>query len=69
MCPKLSLQSVSKVPAESQVRHYDELSENAKEQFPLFTDSSRNSVNTPVADELQECDLVKYTNYYRVDIK
>ncbi|UTF55624.1 hypothetical protein [Natronosalvus rutilus] len=68
MTPKLMLKPVDDVPADSRVCHYDELEEGAKEEFPTLTESTGASVDCSVADGLQGCDLVKYTNYYEVSV-
>ncbi|WP_114578803.1 hypothetical protein [Saliphagus sp. LR7] len=68
MTSQIILNAVEDVPTDSRVCHYDELGEDAKEEFPTLTESTDASVDRSVVDELQECDLVKYTNYYEVSI-
>ncbi|TYL37420.1 hypothetical protein CV102_17580 [Natronococcus pandeyae] len=68
MSPTLTLEPVEDVPSDSRVCHYDELAEDAKEEFPILTENIDVSVDSTIADGLQECDLVKYTDYYKVSI-
>ncbi len=68
MSPVITLESVDEIPANSRVCHYDELSEDIKEEFPSLTDSISVSVDTAIADGLQGCGLVKYTDYYEVSV-
>lgn len=64
----IAVERVRDVPEAAQVRHYDELDEQAKEQFPTLAehDGSRIPVDRSVAAAFDECELVKYTGYYRV---
>lgn len=68
MSPRLTLEPVDTVPADSHVCHYDELNEDAKEKLPLLTVSDGVSVDGSIADGFQNCDLVKYTDYYEVSV-
>lgn len=68
MTPRITLEPVDDVPTDSRVCHYDELGEGAKEEFPTLTESTGASIDRSVADGLQGCDLVKYTNYYEVSV-
>ncbi|GAB3037795.1 hypothetical protein [Natronobiforma cellulositropha] len=69
MSPHINLRRVDDVPRESSVRHYDELEESVKEQFPtLAAADARISVDSALARELGDCDLVKYTDYYEVSL-
>ncbi|WP_336000477.1 hypothetical protein [Halorientalis halophila] len=57
------------VPEDARVAHFDELSETAKER--LFTlvsgDTGRGRLDLTTATELVQYDLVKFTDYYRID--
>ncbi|PGF14275.1 hypothetical protein CP556_22565 [Natrinema sp. CBA1119] len=68
MSPRLTLEPVDTVPSDSQVCHYDELSEDAKEELPLLTVSDDVCVDGSIANGFQNCDLVKYTDYYEVSV-
>ncbi|WP_255171241.1 hypothetical protein [Natrononativus amylolyticus] len=68
MTPNLTLEPVDDIPTESRVCHYDELGEGAKEEFPILTGATDVAVDHSIADGLQGCDLVKYTNYYEVSV-
>ena len=68
MSPTITLEPVDDVPAKSRVCHYDELGEDAKEEFPILTETIDASVDSAIADGLHGCDLVKYTDYYEVSV-
>ncbi|WP_226008022.1 hypothetical protein [Natrinema salinisoli] len=68
MSPRLTLEPVDNIPSDSQVCHYDELSEDAKEELPLLTVSDGVSVDGSIADGFHNCDLVKSTDYYEVSV-
>lgn len=71
MSPAVTLRPVDDVPCDSRVCHYDELDEDAKEQFPALADSETgvSSVDGNVAEGFTKCDLVKYTDYYEVSLR
>lgn len=64
----VTLEPVENVPSDSRVCHYDELGEDAKEEFPILTENIDVSVDSTIVDGLEGCDLVKYTDYYEVSI-
>jgi len=67
MSQHITLEAVEDVPDDSHVCHYDELSEPAKEQFPLLADGSRrDELDADAAGSLQHYDFVKYTDYYSI---
>lgn len=69
MSQNVTLEPVDDVPADSTVCHYDELSEAAKEQFPILTDDEcRDGVDDEAVDGLRRWDLVKYTDYYEISV-
>lgn len=68
MSPSLTLKQVDKIPNDSRICHYDELSEDAKEELPSLTGSDSASVDQSTVEGFQECDLVKYTDYYEVSV-
>ena len=67
----IAVERVRDVSEASRVHHYDELDERAKEQFPVLADHDGNriSVDQSVAAAFAECQLVKYTEYYRVSLE
>ena len=69
MSPRLTLERIDEIPSDSRVCHYDELSEDAKEEFPTLTGSEGGSVERSIADSFQECNLVKDTDYYEVSVR
>jgi len=68
MSVDLRLDPVENVSSDSRVCHYDELNEDTKEEFPVLTESTDAPVDSIIADGLEGCDLVKYTEYYEVSI-
>ncbi|APW98214.1 hypothetical protein CHINAEXTREME_10620 [Halobiforma lacisalsi AJ5] len=68
MSVDITLERVDDVPAESRICHYDELGEAAKERLPALTDDPGTDVDGTVADGFQDCDLVKFTEYYEVSL-
>lgn len=68
MSPNIILEPVEDIPTDSRVCHYDELTEDAKDEFPVLTEAVDVSVDCSIAAGLRECDLVKYTDYYDVSI-
>lgn len=66
MSPLITLEQTEEIPCSSQICHYDELNEVTKEKFPTLTGSDEVSVDRSIADGFQNCDLVKYTDYYEV---
>lgn len=69
MNQSVTVREVDTVPTDSRVCHYDELDEGAKEQFPALTGDETTAVGRSVANELDRCDLVKYTEYYEVSLE
>lgn len=68
MSPNIMAELVDEIPCDSRICHYDELSEDAKEELPAITESSNVLVDKSTADGFGECDLVKYTDYYEISI-
>lgn len=68
MSPDITLELVEEIPTDSRVCHYDELTEDAKEEFPVLTEAVDVSVDCSIVAGLRECDLVKYTDYYEITI-
>ena len=69
MSPRLTLERIDEIPNNSRVCHYDELSKDAKEEFPTLARSEGGSVERSIADGFQECNLVKYTDYYEISVR
>lgn len=69
MSANITLEPTDDVPTESRVCHYDELGEDAKERLPDIADGDVDTgVDASVADEFEDCDLVKYIDYYEVSV-
>ncbi|ADB63622.1 hypothetical protein Htur_4865 (plasmid) [Haloterrigena turkmenica DSM 5511] len=68
MSQNVTLKPVENVPSDSRICHYDELGEDAKEEFPILTENTDASVDSTIMDGFEGYDLVKYTDYYEVSI-
>jgi hypothetical protein len=69
MRDNITVVPIDDVPSDSRVRHYDELGEDAKERFPDLAGSNASSVAGSPPDDLLECDVVKYTDYYAISVE
>lgn len=69
MSPCVSLTRVNQIPVDSRVCHYDELDESAKERFPELSDDRSASIDAKTARSFEACDLIKYTDYYEIDLE
>jgi len=67
MVAKVELRTVESVPEDARVGHYDELGEEAKAEVPaLATADGATDVTGEAEASLSDYDLVKFTDYYRV---
>ena len=67
MASKVALRTVESVPEDARVGHYDELDEAAKERVPaLAAAEGAADVDGEAEASLADYDLVKFTDYYRV---
>jgi hypothetical protein len=67
MVTRVELRTVESVPEGAKVGHYDELDEAAKEEVPALVGADgATDVGGEVGASLADYDLVKYTDYLRV---
>ncbi|MFB6120051.1 MAG: hypothetical protein ABEJ68_02920 [Halobacteriaceae archaeon] len=67
MVAKVELRTVESVPESARVGHYDELGEKAKEELPALAAADGAADVADAAEaSLADYDLVKFTDYYRV---
>ncbi|MFC7046805.1 hypothetical protein ACFQH6_16610 [Halobacteriaceae archaeon GCM10025711] len=64
----LRVEPADHVPADARVRHYDELSEPAKDAFPGIVAAGETPLDPTVAGEFTDGEFVKFTDYYRVRV-
>ena len=66
----ITLEPVEEIPPDCRICHYDELGDDAKAQVPALADAPAETeiedVDGSIADDFDDCDLVKYTEYYAV---
>ena len=68
MPPTFRIAPTEDVPEGAEVCHYDELAAPAKERLPEVADPSGTVTADPVFESTAEsCDLVKFTDYYRIE--
>lgn len=65
MGPRLTIERVDGVPSEGRVHHYDELEERAKHRLPELEPGTQ-EVDEETHRALSGCDVVKFTEYYRL---
>lgn len=68
MSPQVELQQIEDVPYGARVSHYDELEPRAKERFVDLIDYESASVDPEVGEALKQCEIVKFTEYYRIAV-
>jgi hypothetical protein len=67
MARELRIETEESVPGDATVRHYDELAEEAKAELPsLVTGDPTASVPEHVAEEFEDGEYIKFTDYLRV---
>lgn len=67
----LKVEPVDTVPESGQVRHYDELPEAVREQFPglvMGNEAAERSTDCRPTGAIESCDceFIKFTEYYRI---
>ena len=68
MPPAFQIAPADEVPEGARVCHYDELDESAKQRLPALAGTSAETTADPaLASTAETCDLVKFTDYYRVE--
>jgi hypothetical protein len=68
MPPTFRLSPATEVPEGSRVCHYDELPEPAKERLPAVADPAGATTSDPAFESAADAfDLVKFTDYYRIE--
>lgn len=65
MSSHITVEPLSTVPEEACVRHIDELQGDAKQGFIELVDPATDADCIPA--EVADLDVVKFTDYYRVD--
>jgi hypothetical protein len=69
MGSRVTVTRIESIPSSLDVRHIDELSEGARDCFyQIVTDGMPVAVESDVETELSQCDVVKFTDYYRVTL-
>ncbi|MDG5776638.1 hypothetical protein VB773_10305 [Haloarculaceae archaeon H-GB2-1] len=66
MTPRIVLQQAGTVPNDATVQHFDELEPAVQDQLPELTSRGGGRVSADVAAGFEECELVKFTDYYHV---
>lgn len=69
MSPYVTVERLDDVPSHARLSHYDELGERSKARFPSLVRNADGAaaVDARVAGELADVDVVKFTDYYRVE--
>lgn len=67
---RITSSPVDRVSHDSNVSHYDELTEHAKHYLPCLLGTEETMVTVPdrVGVALEPYDIVKYTDYYRITV-
>ena len=65
---RISVSPTDSVAPEASVAHYDQLVGPAKDRFPELVARQSATVNAQTAAELLQCEFVKFTDYYRVEL-
>lgn len=67
MVARLELATVDTVPDGARICHYDELGDEAKQYLSEAVRAGDENEIGPAAErEMADCDLVKFTEYYRI---
>ncbi len=70
MTAKLTVQPISTVSSDQQVRDYDQLDPEAKQFLAdLADEGTETAVSSGVASSFARCEIVKYTNYVSVEVR
>ncbi|UHQ96156.1 hypothetical protein [Natrinema halophilum] len=69
MQSRLTVTRIESIPSSVNVRHIDELSTRAKEYlYRVVCEDGQIAVDADVKAELARCDVVKFTDYYRISV-
>lgn len=69
MGSRVTVARIESIPSGVAVRHIDELSDEAKEcLFQVVRKDVPMTVDSDVATEFAQCDVIKFTDYYRITI-
>lgn len=69
MTSKLTVQPVSTVSGDQQVRDYDQLDPEAKQFLAdLVDEETEMTVSSRVANSFDRCEIVKYTRYLQIEV-
>ena len=68
MTPTIRAHPIEDPSMATRVRHYDELSEDAKERLPALLEGGNPVVPAETAAGFQHGEVVKFTRYYRIEI-
>lgn len=63
------MRPIEEIPPDSRVCHVDELDWPAKSHLSEFEANEPIDVDETVAEEFRCCDVVKYTDYYAVNLE
>lgn len=66
---RIEFERVDDVSGDSRVCHYDELDETAKARLPSLVETDGRRVDDATARGFDGCEVVKYTDYYRVSLR
>lgn len=68
MTTQVELQQIDEVPCCSRVCHYGELKPQAKERFADLVEYNTSSVEADIGEAFQRCEIVKFTDYYKISV-
>lgn len=68
MTPRIRAHRIDDPSMASRVRHYDELPEDAKERLPALLNGGSPVVPSELAAGFQHGEVVKFTEYYHIEI-
>jgi hypothetical protein len=66
MSPRIVVEQAGTVPQDANVQHFDELEPEVQDHLPRLTSRGGGRVSADVAAGFEDCELVKFTDYYRV---
>lgn len=65
--PTVAVTRVATVPDGAAVRDFDQLSPQAMDEFPALVLAGRTDVSSGTARELADGEIIKFTDYFRVE--
>lgn len=68
MTPTIRTRHVEDPSMATRIRHYDELPREAKESFPELLGGGTSVVPSETAAGFQHGEVVKFTEYYRIEV-